>query len=387
MAHVERRGQGRWRARYRGPDGRERSQTFPRKVDAERFLATVEADKVRGRWIDPGLGKVKFREWADRWMATTVHLKHKTRYDYRSLLRRHVIPRFGDLELKSIDRLMVRTWIADLDASGLSPSRIRQARQVLSSAMKAAVEAGFIAANPASGVKVPRTRPKEKLFLTAEQVELLADAIDEQYSALVYLLAYGGLRWGEATAVRRRRLDLKRSRVEVAESLAEVAGALHFGPTKTYDRRTVVLPSFVRDQLAQYLSRHRSDDLEALIFRSPEGAPLRHSNFWRRVWVPAVRSADVPEGLRIHDLRHTCAALLIAEGAHPKVIQEHLGHSSITVTMDTYGHLFPSQMEELAIRLDRSREVALQNLAASPRPGGGLTVIPLATDEAKPLVP
>jgi len=356
-------------------------------VDAERFLATVEADKARGRWIDPALGKVKFGDWAERWMATTVHLKHKTQYDYRSLLRRHVIPRFGDLELKRIDRLAVRTWIADLEASGLSASRIRLARQVLSSAMTAGVESGFIVANPTSGVKVPRTRSKEKLFLTAEQVELLADAIDEQYSALVYLLAYGGLRWGEATAVRRRRLDLKRSRVEVAESLADVAGALHFGPTKTYDHRTVVLPAFVRDQLAQHLSRHRSGDLEALVFRSPEGAPLRHSNFWRRVWVPAVRSADVPEGLRIHDLRHTCAALLIAEGAHPKVIQEHLGHSSITVTMDTYGHLFPSQMEELAIRLDRSREVALQNLAASPRPGGGLTVIPLATDEAKPLAP
>jgi integrase len=356
-------------------------------VDAERFLAAVEADKARGQWIDPALGKVKFGDWADRWMATTVHLKPKTRYDYRSLLRRHVIPRFGDLELKRIDRLAVRTWIADLEASGLSASRIRLARQVLSSAMTAAVESGFIAANPTSGVKVPRTRSKEKLFLSAEQVELLADAIDEQYSALVYLLAYGGLRWGEATAVRRRRLDLKRSRVEVAESLADVAGALHFGPTKTYDHRTVVLPAFVRDQLAQHLSRHRSGDLEALVFRSPEGAPLRHSNFWRRVWVPAVRSADVPEGLRIHDLRHTCAALLIAEGAHPKVIQEHLGHSSITVTMDTYGHLFPSQMEELAIRLDRSREVALQNLAASPRPGGGLTVIPLATDEAEPLAP
>ncbi|MEE9183678.1 MAG: tyrosine-type recombinase/integrase [Acidimicrobiia bacterium] len=114
---------------------------------------------------------------------------------------------------------------------------------------------------------------------------------------------------------------------------------------------------------------------------------MRHSNFWRRVWVPAVRSADVPEGLRIHDLRHTCAAPLIADGAHPKAIQEHLGHSSITVTMDIYGHLFPSQMEELAIRLDRSREVALQKLAASPRPRGGLTIIPLATDEAEPRAP
>jgi integrase len=387
MAHIERRGQSRWRARYRGPDGRERSRTFSRKVDAERFLASVEADKARGQWIDPALGKVKFRDWADRWMATTVHLKPKTRYDYRSLLGTHVLPTFGEVELVRIDRLMVRTWIADLEASGLSASRIRQARHVFASAMKAAVESGFVAANPASGVKVPKARPKEKLFLTAEQVELLADAIDERYRALVYLLAYGGLRWGEAVAVRRRRIDLRRSRVEVAESLAEVAGALHFGPTKTYDRRTVILPAFVRDQLAHHLAGHHIDDLDALVFSSPEGTPLRHSNFWRRDWLPAVRSADVPEGLGIHDLRHTCAALLIAEGAHPKAIQEHLGHSSITVTMDTYGHLFPSQMEELATRLDRSREVALENLAASPRPERGLAVFELERDGPNSLVP
>lgn len=197
------------------------------------------------------------------------------------------------------------------------------------------------------------------------------------------MLAYGGLRLGEAIAIRRRRLDLRRSRIEVAESLAEVAGALHFGSTKTYERRTVVLPVFVRDQLAAHLSRSGTDDLEALVFRSPDGTPLRHSNFRRRVWLPAVRSADVPEGVRIHDLRHTCAALLIAEGAHPKAIQEHLGHSSITVTMDTYGHLFPSQMEELAARLGHSREAALQNLAASPRPDRGLAVIPLSVEAAK----
>jgi len=214
-------------------------------------------------------------------------------------------------------------------------------------------------------------------------VELLADAIDDQYRALIYLLAYGGLRWGEAVAVRRRRLDLTRSRVEVTESLADVACTVHFGPTKTYEHRTVVLPSFVRDQLAEHVSRQGTTDLEALVFRSPNGGPLRYSNFRRRDWLPAARSADIPEGLRIHDLRHTCAALLIAEGAHPKAIQEHLGHSSITVTMDVYGHLFPSQMEELATRLDRSRDAALRILAASPRPERGLTAISASSEEPK----
>ncbi len=296
-----------------------------------------------------------------------------------------MLPRFGDLELGRISRMEIRAWVADLEASGLSASRIRQARQVLSSALASAVEAGVIAANPAAGVKVPRARRREKLFLTAEQVELLADAIDERYTALVYLLAYGGLRWGEAAAVRRRRLDLKRSRVEVAESMAEVAGAVHFGPTKTYERRTVVLPSFVRDQLAEHLARYGPDDIQRLVFRSPDGTPLRHSNFRRRVWLPAVRAADVPDGLRIHDLRHTCAALLIAEGAHPKAIQEHLGHSSITVTMDTYGHLFPSQMEELAGRLDETRTAARRRVISSGGTGADPAVIPLRGIDSDPL--
>ncbi len=380
MAHVQKRGPRRWRARYRGPDGRERSRTFTRKIDAERFLATVEVDKAHGRWIDPALGKTSFEEWADRWMATTVHLKPKTRYDYRSLLRRHVLPRFGALELGRIDRMMVRTWVTDLEASGLSASRIRQARQVLSSALAVAVDAGLIAANPASGVKVPRAERREKLFLTAEQVELLAGAIDVRYRALVYLLAYGGLRWGEAVAVRRRRLDLRRSRVEVAESMAVVAGAVYFGPTKTYERRTVVLPGFVRDELAGHLTRYGGDDLDGFVFRSPDGTPIRHTNFRRRVWLPVVRAVDVPDGLRIHDLRHTCAALLIAEGAHPKAIQEHLGHSSITVTMDTYGHLFPSQMEELAVRLGETRMAARRRLVASGNAGTDESVVPLRSD-------
>lgn len=205
-------------------------------------------------------------------MATTVHLKPKAQYDYRSLLRRHVLPRFGNHELGRIDRMAVRTWIADLEASGLSASRIRQARQVLSSALAAAVEAGFIAANPAAGVKVPRARRREKLFLTAEQVEVLANAIDKRYTALVYLLAYGGLRWGEAVAVRHHRLDLKRSRVEVAESMAEAAGVVHFGPTRTYECRTVVLPAFVRDQLAEHLVRYGPDDVQGLVFRSRDAS-------------------------------------------------------------------------------------------------------------------
>ena len=101
------------------------------------------------------------------------------------------------------------------------------------------------------------------------------------------------------------------------------------------------------------------------MFTSPDGAPLRNGNFRRRIWYPAVEQAGLPDGLRIHDLRHTCASLLIAAGANPKVVQVHLGHSSITVTMDRYTHLFPSDIDHLIRRLE---DIRTRNLAAQPRP-------------------
>jgi integrase len=133
------------------------------------------------------------------------------------------------------------------------------------------------------------------------------------------------------------------------ESYAEVHGKLVLGPTKTYQRRTVRLPRF----LADLLGEHQAVTGPAgLAFRDSQGGPLRHSNFYRRRFKPAVESAAVkgtiPKGLRFHDLRHTCVALLVAQGAHPMAIKERLGHSSITVTLDQYGHLMPSIDETLA---------------------------------------
>jgi hypothetical protein len=114
----------------------------------------------------------------------------------------------------------------------------------------------------------------------------------------------------------------------------------------------VVIPGFLREMLAAHLARNVARDPDSLVFTNAEGGPLRNSNFRSRVWRPALAAAGLPEDLRIHDLRHTCAALLIAQGAHPKAIQAQLGHSSIQVTLDRYGHLFPDDMDGLATQLD-----------------------------------
>ncbi len=144
-----------------------------------------------------------------------------------------------------------------------------------------------------------------------------------------------------------------RGNLEVAESLAEVGGDLHFGPTKNYRNRVVTLPKFLREMLNHQLT-YTAPEPEALLFTASNFSPMRNSNFSSNLWRPAVEAAGLPEGLRVHDLRHTAVAILISQGVHPEAIKRFLGHSSIMVTMDIYGHLFPSEQEALAKALDDS---------------------------------
>jgi integrase len=337
----------------------ERCKTFERRADAETFLTTMEGSKVRGEWVDPRRARVRLEDWTERWLDTTVHLKPKTQTGYESLLRTHILPAFGKTPLGAIEPDDVSAWVSEMANQGLSASRIRQAYRVLSAALKAAVVSRYIVSSPCIGVRLPRPARREMHFLSVEQVEGLAAATAKPFDVMVNLMAYGGLRWGEAIALKRTRCDLLRSRIEVAESLAQVGGEFHFGPTKTYETRSVRVPGFLRDMMAQHLSVHVAQNPTALVFTEPDDSPLRHWWFWHRIWAPAIAAAGVPSDLRIHDLRHTCTALLIAQGAHPKAIQTHLGHSTIQVTMDRYGHLFPDEMDRLAEGLDMIRRIAM----------------------------
>jgi integrase len=258
----------------------------------------------------------------------------------------------------------VRSWLSGLQATGLSASSCRQAYHLLSAIMRTAVEDGRIATSPCSGIKLPRLPQVEMAYLSPEQLRSLLAAIDPDYRLLIEVLAIAGLRFGEAAALRRSRCDLQRSRLLIAESLADVSGALHFGPPKTHQRRRVTLPLFMCQRLADELAD--PDDEDALVFQAPRGGPIRYTNFARRVWKPALLRAQLPD-MGLHALRHTCAALLIAQGAHPKAIQSHLGHRSITTTLDRYGHLFEDEHERLAQRVDAAYALLVAP-AASQRP-------------------
>jgi integrase len=203
------------------------------------------------------------------------------------------LPAFERAALGRIDTLAVREWIAGLVEHGLSPSRIRNAHQVLSQILAAGVEGGRIARNPAAGVRLPRIVRRDMHFLSARQVQDLAAAIDPRYGLLVRFAAYTGLRAGELVALRVRHLNLVRGRCEVGESATEVDGRLVLGPTKTYARRMVPLPRFLCEQLAAYLAErpHGPDDL---VFTAPQDGPLREQKFVAGIFKPAAAKAGLP---------------------------------------------------------------------------------------------
>lgn len=351
---------GSWQARYNDLDGRRRTADvkFESRANALRWLARTEEELRLDKWVDPDGGKVLLTTWATRWLNSRVGLKPNTIVNYDILLRNQILPTFGRRQISRIRPIDVQEWVARLEAGGLGASRVRQATHLLGAILKAAVTEGMIAGNPCASVRLPRLVHHEMRYFTAEEVEDLANAIRPPYGIFVHVLAYGGLRFGEAAAVRRNDCDLERARLRVDESLADVKGKHVFGTTKTHQNRYVVLPPFLVDLLRDHLAEHVGQDHDALVFTSPQGQPLRNAHFTRRIWQRALRDANVGTA-GLHALRHTCATLLIANGAPIKAVQAQLGHQSAELTLDRYGHLYPDQLDVLAVRLEEARTRAV----------------------------
>jgi len=209
----------------------------------------------------------------------------------------------------------------------------------------------LISNNPVAKLPLPRIERREMRFVSAGELMQLAETIDPRYRAFVLLGGFGGLRLGEMLGLRWGRVDLLRRRVHIAENLVDIGGHISFGPPKTKAAvRSVPVPRFVADELSRLAPTNVVPG--DLVFRSPEGSPVRATLFRRRFWAPAVNAAELSP-LRIHDLRHTAVSLWIADGANPKQIAVMAGHTSVSVVLDRYGHLYPHQDDELMDRLER----------------------------------
>ncbi len=363
---------GRWQAHYKGADGKlhPAPNTFRTKGMAEQWLAGIEADLMRGNWSPPQRSKETVALWAERWMASKLNLKPKTKADYEMRLRVYVVPKWGDTPISKITRSDIQQWVQELVSSGSGTSTIHHAVGILSRVLNEVVEAGALPSNPCQKISLPRATKSEIKPLTIEQIKTLANEIENppiitagngalptgrhyfpEYGLLVRFAAFTGLRAAEIAGLKIRAVDLDNGVVRVTETLSEVNGHLHTVPPKTYQARSVPLPDFLIEELREYLSKLDGND-DSYVFRTSQGEPLRWKNFYNRHFKPAVLRAGLPANTRFHDLRHTAAALMIAENAHPRAIMERLGHSSINVTLGTYGHLFPTLDEELTQKLN-----------------------------------
>lgn len=370
MASIEARSGPRGRTytvRYRDPAGRQREKSFKRKADAQHFATEVETDKRKGTWVDPSGGRQTFGSWAETWLATTGDLRRSTRARVEGLVANYLVPRFGSARIAAIRQPDVQQWVNDLRADGLKPASVRKTYNVLTKMMRGAVSAGLIAQSPCRDIRLPKIESEEMRFLSPEEIGRLVDAIDPRYRALVLVMAYGGLRWGEAAALRVGRLHLPKGEIEVVETLTEVNGVLEFGPPKTKAAvRRVPIPRAVADELGAALAGRNPKPTD-LVFVSPDGKPLR--SLWRsRFFYPAVEEAGLGH-FRIHDLRHTAVALWIASGAHVREIQQWAGHASAVTILNVYGHVFETSGDRVRSALD-------QMIAAVPKQSTG-SVTPL----------
>ena len=317
----------------------------------------MQTSKARGTWVDPALGKITLATWSKRWVdARTPTLKPQTSHGYRSMLRSRILPTFGRWKLASIGPSDVQAWINSMQADGLSASRVRQAHIVLSMILKSAVREGLIVRNAAADADLPRIPHHEAAYLEPADVERIAQAMDEPYDLFVRVLGTLGLRYGEGAALRRRSVDLLRRRLVIEESLGEVGTTLIFGPTKTHAVRRVPLTSRLAQDMTEHLEHRVRANPAALLFPAPDGGPLRHSNFYHRRWQVALRTCKLP-AVGVHVLRHSAAAALISSGASPKAVQSILGHRSAAFTFTYYGHLFETDLDDIAARLEETLKV------------------------------
>jgi integrase len=347
-------GETRYCVRFRTPQHRQtRRRGFATKREAQLFAATVEVSKATGTYIPTSAGRMTIGELGPSWLARQQgHIKPSGFRSLDSAWRVHVAPRWGRVRISDVRFSDVQAWVAELSGK-LSASMVANIYSVLARILDDAVRDRQLTSNPVRGVKLPRRAPRRNVYLTAVQLDRLADEAG-RYRSLVLLLGVGGVRWGEAAALRVSDIDFLRRRVALHRNAVKVGRQFAVGTLKSNKSRTVAPPTFVIDALAATARGKGRDDL---LWPSAAGgylAPPAGNDSWLSGAVGRCQNAD-PTFPRVtaHDLRHTAASLAISSGANPKVVQRMLGHASAAMTLDVYADLFESDLDEVAVTVSK----------------------------------
>lgn len=335
-------------------NGRQTAATFDDEASATEFRDTVNnigADRAMRAWgigATPRAEKPKgptVAEWVTRHIASRTGVTKTTLWDYNSYLKHDIAPTLGDIPLVALTRDDVADFVQELADRDLAGKTIANRHGFLSAALNAAVKAELIPSNPAAGTRLPRTEKQEMVFLTDEEYDLLREGFMERWRPMLDFMAYSGTRFGEMTALKPSDINLANKTVRIARAWKRTYDETRYelGPPKTKrSNRTINVPREILDAL----------DLSGeFVFTNTVGKPIWGSEFRNNVWYPSVKRAQA-KGLskkpRIHDMRHTCASWMIADGINLPMIQQHLGHESISTTVNLYGHLDRKAAEQAA---------------------------------------
>ncbi len=341
MASIQKRPDGRWRARYRDGAGVEHARHFNRKVDGQRWLDSVTASVLAGSYVDPKTARMTVRVWCERWIDGYGTRRDSTVRQARVHLAK-IDAAFGPMPLSEVRPSHVRSWTARLQAEGHAASYVYALHARFGQVMADAVHDGIIPRSPCSRRTSPGEGRQRAYVATTEQVWALHDAVDEEFRPAVLLGAFGGLRVAEVCGLRVADVDFMRGVIHPAVQYPAE-------PLKTETSRTAIpIPSTLAADLAAHVARRRATTLLSNITGSQVGP-------WaveRAIRTARTRVPGLPEGFRHHDCRHYFASLLIASGADVKVVQARLRHASAKTTLDTYGHLWPDSDESTRTAVD-----------------------------------
>lgn len=344
----------RYDVRYRLSTGQVRTRTVRTKAEARAFAATVEADKARGGLIDPRAGRITLSAYATCWIDDRPDLRPKTVELYRSLLRLHIEPTLGAIDLGRLDVATVRRWhSAKVKAGRPGPNTVAKAYRLLRTILNTAVADGLIVANPCQIARAGVERATERPVATPAEVWALAGAVARERRLMVLLAGFCGLRLGEVLGLARRHVDPLHATILIERQMQELGKSHHqtlTEPKSDKGRRTVRLPATIAAEVDRHLKDHTATDPDAFLFTGAKGSPLRRC-VWSGEWATARKATGNPD-LRYHDLRHSALTLMAATGATVAELQDHAGHASSAAAL-RYQHATRDRAAALAALVEQ----------------------------------
>ena len=360
--------------KYRTPDGKQKWESHKTEWEAQgRRLEILEQLKDEA-YVEPKT--VAFKDFAEKWIEQRLSIRGSTVSAYASLINQHLIPYFGKTKLTQIRPATVQRFVSNSLKKGLSPKTVRNATILLRTMLASpkgfsAIQQGLIRYNPTAGVELPAPEHREILLITVKQAWKLINTASEfgrEAHGLVYLGAHTGMRRGEVLAVSFSDVDWEHKEVLVSKGLSKFRTKeklrrwrWRLGPPKSRrSRRRIGLDEEVIKVLRTL--RDSAPDPDGFIFCKQDGQPF-DPDYFDELFDKIRTKAELPD-VRFHDLRHFFASMLIAQGESPKYVSDQLGHSSVQVTFDIYGHLFPTARQEAARKFQQAMLIGSKKLVA-----------------------